>query len=130
MKLRLKDQMEAIMEFQKTGKREKKKINTKHILFIMSGAFNNNTDPVLIGKYGADIWNGNLDEVRLSNSARSGGWIATEYNTTNSPSTFASIGPEEYYFCSGTGGPYYVQSRSASFGSVSQAQIANWFGRT
>jgi hypothetical protein len=28
------------MEFQKTGKREKKKINTKHILFIMSGAFN------------------------------------------------------------------------------------------
>ncbi|MDI6755953.1 MAG: AAA family ATPase [Thermodesulfobacteriota bacterium] len=32
-------QMEAIMEFQKTGKRERKKINTKHILFIMSGAF-------------------------------------------------------------------------------------------
>jgi hypothetical protein len=32
--------MEALMEFQKTGKREKKKINTKHILFIMSGAFN------------------------------------------------------------------------------------------
>ena len=33
-------QMEAVQEFQKTGKREKKKINTKHILFIMSGAFN------------------------------------------------------------------------------------------
>ncbi len=33
-------QMEAVMEFQKTGKREKKKLNTKHILFIMSGAFN------------------------------------------------------------------------------------------
>jgi ATP-dependent Clp protease ATP-binding subunit ClpX len=33
-------QMEAVMEFQKTGKREKKKISTKHILFIMSGAFN------------------------------------------------------------------------------------------
>jgi len=33
-------QMEAILEFQKTGKREKKKINTKYILFIMSGAFN------------------------------------------------------------------------------------------
>ncbi len=32
-------QMEALLEFQKTGKREKKKINTKHILFIMSGAF-------------------------------------------------------------------------------------------
>jgi hypothetical protein len=33
-------QMEAIMEFQKTGKRERKRINTKNILFIMSGAFN------------------------------------------------------------------------------------------
>ncbi|MFC1851860.1 AAA family ATPase [candidate division CSSED10-310 bacterium] len=32
-------QMEAVVEFQKTGKREKKKISTKHILFIMSGAF-------------------------------------------------------------------------------------------
>jgi endopeptidase Clp ATP-binding regulatory subunit ClpX len=32
-------QMEAIMEFQKTGKREKKKINSKNILFIMSGSF-------------------------------------------------------------------------------------------
>ncbi|MEW6381981.1 MAG: AAA family ATPase [bacterium] len=32
-------QMEAMMEFQKTGKRERKRINTRHILFIMSGAF-------------------------------------------------------------------------------------------
>ena len=33
-------QMEALQEYQRTGKREKKKISTKHILFIMSGAFN------------------------------------------------------------------------------------------
>ena len=33
-------QMEAVQEYQRTGKREKKKISTKHILFIMSGAFN------------------------------------------------------------------------------------------
>jgi len=33
-------QMEAVQEYQRTGKREKKMINTKHILFIMSGAFN------------------------------------------------------------------------------------------
>ncbi|PIE75121.1 MAG: ATPase [Deltaproteobacteria bacterium] len=32
--------MEALAEFQKTGKREKKTINTKNILFIVSGAFN------------------------------------------------------------------------------------------
>jgi len=29
-----------VQEYQRTGKRERKKINTKHILFIMSGAFN------------------------------------------------------------------------------------------
>lgn len=39
-------QMEAVQEYQKTGKREKKKINTKHILFIMSGAFNSLEDIV------------------------------------------------------------------------------------
>jgi ATP-dependent Clp protease ATP-binding subunit ClpX len=32
-------QMEAVQEYQRTGKREKKKISTRHILFIMSGAF-------------------------------------------------------------------------------------------
>jgi ATP-dependent Clp protease ATP-binding subunit ClpX len=32
-------QMEAVMEFQKTGKRDRQKISTRHILFIMSGAF-------------------------------------------------------------------------------------------
>src|SRR4030042_961743 len=33
-------QLEAIEHYRKTGKREKRTINTKHILFIMSGAFN------------------------------------------------------------------------------------------
>ena len=33
-------QMEALEHYRKTGKREKQKINTKNILFIMSGAFN------------------------------------------------------------------------------------------
>ncbi len=33
-------QLEAIEHFRKTGKREKRTINTKYILFIMSGAFN------------------------------------------------------------------------------------------
>jgi endopeptidase Clp ATP-binding regulatory subunit ClpX len=32
--------MEAIEQYRKTGKRERKKVNTRHILFIVSGAFN------------------------------------------------------------------------------------------
>jgi len=33
-------QMEALEHYRKTGKRDKRKINTKNILFVMSGAFN------------------------------------------------------------------------------------------
>ncbi len=33
-------QLEAIEQYRKTGKKEKRAVNTKHILFIMSGAFN------------------------------------------------------------------------------------------
>jgi flagellin-like protein len=69
------------------------------------------------------FFNGLIDEVRISNSARSTQWVSTGYNNTNSPSTFATLGSEESYFCGGTSGPYYVQSRSQSYSSVSQAQI-------
>lgn len=37
-------QLEAIEHFRKTGKREKRTINTKHILFIVSGAFSGLSD--------------------------------------------------------------------------------------
>ena len=37
----LASQMEAVLETQKTGKAPRKKINTKNILFVVSGAFNN-----------------------------------------------------------------------------------------
>ncbi len=35
---------------------------------------------------------GDMDEVRVSNTAKSADWIATEYNNQNSPSTFLSLG--------------------------------------
>ena len=37
---------------------------------------------------------GMVDEVRASNTARSAGWIATEYNNQSAPSTFAPVGTE------------------------------------
>jgi endopeptidase Clp ATP-binding regulatory subunit ClpX len=39
-------QLEAIEQYRKTGKRGKKTVNTRNILFIMSGAFNNLEDNV------------------------------------------------------------------------------------
>ncbi len=40
-------------------------------------------------------WKGNLDEARVSNVARSAAWIAANYRTMNSPTTFAQYGVVE-----------------------------------
>ncbi|MFH1008626.1 MAG: AAA family ATPase [Candidatus Latescibacterota bacterium] len=42
----LASQMEAMMQFQRTGKVEKKKVNTRNILFIVSGAFSGLEDRI------------------------------------------------------------------------------------
>jgi hypothetical protein len=40
-------------------------------------------------------FDGRLDEIRMSDVARSTSWINTEYNNQDSPSTFLTFGPEE-----------------------------------
>jgi hypothetical protein len=35
-----------------------------------------------------------MDEVRVSDVARSADWIATEYNNQSSPGTFCALGSE------------------------------------
>ncbi len=42
------------------------------------------------------FFNGILDEVRISNVARDACWIQTEYNNQDSPSTFYTVGSQEY----------------------------------
>jgi len=39
---------------------------------------------------GTFAWDGIIDEVRISDIARSAGWIATEYNNQNVPSTYVT----------------------------------------
>jgi hypothetical protein len=41
---------------------------------------------------GADYANIEWDEIRVSNTSRSAGWVATEYNNESSPSTFYTMG--------------------------------------
>jgi len=67
--------------------------------------------------------NGLIDEVRLSNVARDANWIATEYANQANPALFHYLGKEESFFCGGTSGPSYVQSRSLHFEYVNQASI-------
>lgn len=52
---------------------------------------------VNIGSQGGDgnFWDGLIDEVKIANTVRSAGWIATEYNNQNSPATFMATGDEE-----------------------------------
>jgi hypothetical protein len=42
--------------------------------------------------FASSYLNGALDEVRISNIARSADWIKTEYNNQKSPSTFYAYG--------------------------------------
>ena len=49
----------------------------------------------LCGTGAQGFLNGQIDEVRISNSLRSAGWIQTSYNSISSPSTFYSVGAEE-----------------------------------
>jgi hypothetical protein len=58
--------------------------------FQINGSFKDNGGT-------ADTMRGSMDELRFSNTVRSAGWIATEYNTMNSPSTFYSLGVEVEY---------------------------------
>ncbi len=48
-----------------------------------------------IGTSGTYPWDGKIDEVRVSNSVHSPGWIATEYNNQSSASTFYTTGSLE-----------------------------------
>lgn len=44
-------------------------------------------------------WNGGIDEVRISDVARSAGWIATQHDNQDSPSTFYSVSVETTPTC-------------------------------
>ena len=61
-----------------------------------SSGVSSGTHPLALGTYNmtSGYYGGYEDEVRLSNVARSGGWILTEYRNQSSPSTFYAVGSE------------------------------------
>jgi len=72
----------------------------------ISGTINPETEGLNIGTYrdNNNHWmNGRIDEIRISNIARSNSWIKTEYNNMVSPSTFLTVGNE----ISSSGGTRY-----------------------
>jgi hypothetical protein len=62
------------------------------------GSSSNPNENLVIGtgrKMNERFFDGTIDEIRISNEARSPGWISTEYNNQNDPSSFIDIGLEE-----------------------------------
>ncbi|MHA1946204.1 MAG: DUF2341 domain-containing protein [Candidatus Hodarchaeales archaeon] len=51
--------------------------------------------PTLGGLEGADLFNGTIDEFRVSDTSRSFDWITTEYKNQNNPNSFYSVGSVE-----------------------------------
>jgi len=68
----------------------------------------------------ASFFNGSIDEVRISNTARSASWITTEYNNQSNPGTFHTLGAEQ-----NVGAPvtYTITAVAGSNGSVSPSGI-------
>jgi hypothetical protein len=53
------------------------------------------TNPLLISNTNTRFVKGTLDEVRISNVARSAAWIQTSYNSEKDPTTFYTAGKEQ-----------------------------------
>ncbi|MFA7171068.1 MAG: LamG domain-containing protein, partial [Candidatus Paceibacterota bacterium] len=62
-----------------------------------SGTIEKTTSDLKLGTNGDNsrYFPGTIDEVRVSNTARSADWIATEYNNQSNPTEFYSLGIEE-----------------------------------
>lgn len=93
-----------------------------------AGTMRSTANPTCIGSYNCSGYpanqspDGRLDEVRLSNTARSGPWITTSYNNQSDPDTFFALGEEgsptavtlEFFGAHAAGDRVVVEWRTAS----------------
>lgn len=60
----------------------------------ITSALTTGSNNLEVARWNANEFDGLIDEVKVSNTARSADWITTEYNNQSDPSTFYSIEPE------------------------------------
>jgi hypothetical protein len=86
---------------------------------VKTGTVLNTTNPLTIGN--DDSYNigfdGLIDEVRISSSLRTAGWLSTQYKNISSPSTFYSLSALNYRSI-GTAANYLTGSIAATAGSA------------
>ena len=76
-----------------------------------TGSIQSTTAKVVIGDHynfdGTYAFTGTIDEVRISSTARSAGWIQTSYNNQSSPATFYTLGSAATQAPNAVGGIVY-----------------------
>ncbi len=65
-----------------------------------------------IGEYSVGSWDGYIDEVRVSNAARSAAWIQAEYNNQNNPENYIQFAAQEI-FCTDSDNDGYAAEGGA-----------------
>jgi hypothetical protein len=73
----------------------------------------------------AYIFNGSIDEVRISNTARSASWISTEFNNQSSPSAFSVLGNEQIYNLTLTGSSTQTAGNSQTITLTAKDALGN-----
>ncbi|MEQ8628639.1 DUF2341 domain-containing protein [Ekhidna sp.] len=73
-----------------------------------------------VARWNANLFDGLIDEVKVSDVARSSGWIQTEYNNQSDPDNFYNIGAEtaENRWTGGNGNTNWNEGGNWSFCSV------------
>jgi hypothetical protein len=84
------------------------------------------TNALWIGKRPDNGHNGYMDETRISNTARSTGWISTEYKNQNSPSTFYSLATTEQGDLTPPTNPAIFNGYNTS-GKTASLTTDNWY---
>jgi hypothetical protein len=66
---------------------------TTVVQFVANGRVLTNVQTLGAQSGGGEYFAGSIDEVRISNSARSADWILTEYRNQSSPGSYIAAGP-------------------------------------
>jgi len=69
--------------------------NEKNTELTVSNLLTAGSETLQIGKRYSNYFDGTLDEVRISDTTRSGAWIETSHNNQDAPGTFLTFGGEE-----------------------------------
>ncbi len=113
------------------GSTKKAYVNGEEIYsYSISGnILHTSTDSIYIGKrYNLRWFDGLMDEIRISDEAKSADWICTEYANQNNPEDFISVGSEGMHPAILTTTPASrLTAGSVTLGATSSGGTINWY---